>query len=71
MNIVRAGCSIESSLKQIRKLLAGEGRDLAIVHEEPLQGQGSHLGQSSAPVSCRGKELVATQLGFPRPWKAP
>lgn len=70
MNIAHAGCSIESLLKQIRKILDGEGRDLAVVHAEQPRGQGSRLGQS-APVSCRGKELVAAQLGFPSPWKAP
>lgn len=58
MNIVHAGCSIESLRERIRKILAGKSRDLAIVHVEQFQGQGSRLRQS-APVSCRGKELVA------------
>lgn len=70
MNIVLSGCSIQSLLKQIRKILAGEGRELSIFHVEQLEDQGLHLRQS-APVSCRAKELVATRLGFPSPWKAP
>lgn len=61
MNIVHAGCSTESLLKQIRQILAGEGRDLSIFHVEQLEDQGSHLRQS-APVSCRAKELVATRF---------
>lgn len=44
MNIVHAGCSIESFLKGMRKILAGEGGDFAALRVEQPQGQGSHLG---------------------------
>lgn len=44
MNMVHADCSIESFLKEMRKILAEEGGDFAAVHMEQLQGQGSHLG---------------------------
>jgi len=70
MNSAHAGCCTEPFLKQIGQILAAKGRDLAIVHVEQLHGQGSHLGQS-APVSRKGKEMAATQLGALSPWKAP